>query len=203
MDHHTEIGATISNSTSGGATGPGAILQAARKAKKLSLADVAKRLRLSLQCVKDIENDDYTHGVALIYIRGYLRSYARLVETSPSNVIDAFETMNLEKKFKRAKSDKEKIMFQQMEPIPSKQTRFISWRATRWISSVVVLILVVLVAMWWQGQRKYTLYSTNQAQLQQPRSSKPVQKPAQDAEKVQAKAPNQMAVSQQSAQQQK
>jgi hypothetical protein len=153
--------------------------------------------------VKDIENDDYTHGLALIYIRGYLRSYARLVGTSPNNVIDVFEMMNLEKEFKRAKSGKEKIMFQPTVPVFSKKTRYIRrWRAVRWISGGVILILLVLIAMWWQGQRKYALYPTKQAKQVQLQSQLSIRS-IKDAGKAQAKAPNQMAISEQSEQQEK
>lgn len=141
---------------------PGAMLEAAREDKKLSQADVAKALRLSLQWVKDIENDDFTHGAAIIYVRGYLRSYARLLGLSPDSVMNAFDAMDLEEEFKKAKSSEEKIVLQPTVPVFSKQTRFMSRRAVRWISAAIILVLVILVGMWWQGQRKHGLDQTNQ-----------------------------------------
>ncbi|WP_423063800.1 helix-turn-helix domain-containing protein [Candidiatus Paracoxiella cheracis] len=141
---------------------PGAMLEAAREVKKLSQADVAKALRLSLQWVKDIENDDFTHGAAIIYVRGYLRSYARLLGLSPDSVMNAFDAMDLEEEFKKAKSSEEKIVLQPTVPVFSKQTRFMSRRAVRWISGAIILVLVILVGMWWQGQRKHGLDQTSQ-----------------------------------------
>lgn len=141
---------------------PGAMLEAAREVKKLSQGDVAKALRLSLQWVKDIENDDFAHGAAIIYVRGYLRSYARLLGLSPDSVMNAFDAMDLEEEFKKAKSSEEKIVLQPTVPVFSKQTRFMSRRAVRWISSAIILVLVILVGMWWQGQRKHGLDQTSQ-----------------------------------------
>lgn len=147
---------------------PGVMLQQAREEKKLSQADVAKEMRLSLQWVKDIENDDYTHGAAIIYIRGYLRSYARLVGLSPENVINAFDSMDLEEEFNKAKSTQEKVVLKPTVPVFSKQTRFMSRRTVRWISGIALLVMVVLVAMWWQGQRKHGIDQMSQTQPQVP-----------------------------------
>lgn len=147
---------------------PGLMLQQAREEKKLSQADVAKEMRLSLQWVKDIENDDYAHGAAIIYIRGYLRSYARLVGLSPDDVINAFESMDLEEEFNKAKSTQEKVVLQPTVPVFSKQTRFMSRRTVRWVSGIALLVMVVLVAMWWQGQRKRGIDQMSQTQPQIP-----------------------------------
>jgi len=168
---------------------PGVMLQEAREEKKLSQADVAKEMRLSLQWVKDIESDDYTHGAAIIYIRGYLRSYARLVQLSPDDVINAFESMDLEEEFNKAKSTQEKVVLQPTVPIFSKQTRFMSRRTVRWISGIALLVMVVLVAMWWQGQRKHGI--DQMSQMQQPQV--PIQ-PAQEIVKPQLKANSQINV---------
>ena len=66
-------------------------LVAASNAQGLSQADIAKEMRLSLQTVIDIESDDYSHGSAIIYLRGYLRGYARLVGLNPDEVLADFE----------------------------------------------------------------------------------------------------------------
>lgn len=183
MEDQIEMDAKTSASPHNDA-GPGAMLQIAREGKKLSQADVAKKLRLSLQWVRDIENDDYAHGAALIYVRGYLRSYARLVEISPHDVIGAFETMDLEEEFKRAKSNEEKVVLNPTVPVLAKQTRLSSRRIVRWVSGIAILILVVLVAIWWQGQHKHVL----QLSLQ------PLQ-PVQTVAQPQTKATNQVTLS--------
>ena len=57
----------------------GARLRAAREQQGLSLAEVADRLKLRVNLLQRIENDDY-HGMThAVYLRGYLLSYTRLL----------------------------------------------------------------------------------------------------------------------------
>jgi cytoskeleton protein RodZ len=55
-------------------------LREAREAKGLSRGDVAQRLRLPLRLIARLEDDDYAGMDEGVYLRGYLSSYARLVE---------------------------------------------------------------------------------------------------------------------------
>jgi cytoskeleton protein RodZ len=55
-------------------------LRTAREAKGLSRNDVAQRLKLPLRLIAQIEDDDYTGIDQGVYLRGYLSSYARIVD---------------------------------------------------------------------------------------------------------------------------
>ncbi|MET0230091.1 MAG: RodZ domain-containing protein [Rhodanobacteraceae bacterium] len=55
-------------------------LRVAREQKSLSRVEIAQRLRLPLRLVERIENDDYSGMDEGVYLRGYLSSYARIVE---------------------------------------------------------------------------------------------------------------------------
>jgi cytoskeleton protein RodZ len=55
-------------------------LRAAREKKGLARAEIAQRLKLPLRLVARIEDDDYSGMDEGVYLRGYLSSYARLVE---------------------------------------------------------------------------------------------------------------------------
>ena len=55
-------------------------LRVAREKKGLSRAEIAQRLKLPLRLVERIENDDYAGMDEGVYLRGYLSSYARIVE---------------------------------------------------------------------------------------------------------------------------
>src|SRR3990167_2217248 len=136
---------------------PGALLKAAREEKKLVPADIAKQLRLSVQWIEDLENDSYDHRTALIYIRGYLRSYARLVGLSSEAIMAAFATLNLEDQFTHRKNTEDKVLFQPASSVISKSTRVINLRFVRRVSVLAILILVMLTALWWQGQRKHQI----------------------------------------------
>ncbi len=77
------------------AAGPGAVLRAARESKGFSLKDISERLRLNTTILESIEDDEYTDGTALVFIRGYLRSYAMLLGLETQKIMDAFETLGL------------------------------------------------------------------------------------------------------------
>lgn len=55
-------------------------LRVAREKKGLSRAEIAQRLKLPLRLVERIESDDYAGMDEGVYLRGYLSSYARIVE---------------------------------------------------------------------------------------------------------------------------
>jgi cytoskeletal protein RodZ len=159
---------------------PGAMLRDARREKKLSQEDVSKQLRLSVRWIKDLENNDYSRAAALIYVRGYLRSYARLMDLSPDDVVAAFTTLGLEENYLRDHDDV-KVIKHQSVPIISKSTRIlVSRRTLRWLSSSALVVLVVLVGIWWQGQKKHggehqATVVMQQSQQQQPKQDLQIQ----------------------------
>ena len=59
--------------------GPGELLQAARIQQGLSLEDVANRMHLSPAILEAIEENDFEEITAPIFVKGYLRAYARIV----------------------------------------------------------------------------------------------------------------------------
>lgn len=70
---------------------PGKLLAAAREARPFSQEDIAKQMRLSVAAIQDIERDDYTRFAALPFVRGHLRTYAKLVGVSEAHVLEALE----------------------------------------------------------------------------------------------------------------
>ncbi|MBN8726387.1 MAG: DUF4115 domain-containing protein [Xanthomonadales bacterium] len=74
-----------------GAPGFGARLAAARERAGLSRADVATRLKLPLQLIGRLEQDDYTGLTQAVFLRGYLTGYARLVGLSTEEAAAAAE----------------------------------------------------------------------------------------------------------------
>ena len=59
--------------------GCGIRLRHARQAQGLSLEDVASRLKMPLRTVQALENDDWDRAGAPVFVRGQLRSYAKLL----------------------------------------------------------------------------------------------------------------------------
>src|SRR5262245_45950804 len=59
--------------------GCGAALRHAREAAGLSIEQVAAQLRMTVRAVANLESDDYSSLGAPVFVRGQLRSYARLL----------------------------------------------------------------------------------------------------------------------------
>ena len=70
---------------------PGATLSNERKKQNLTEREVADRLKITLSKLRDIEKDNYNSFPAQIYLRGYLKNYARLLNISEQLVIESYE----------------------------------------------------------------------------------------------------------------
>ena len=67
--------------------GCGASLAAARSAKGLSAADVAAKLKLTVRQVESLEAEDLAHLPSEIFLRGFVRNYARLLELDADDLL--------------------------------------------------------------------------------------------------------------------
>lgn len=71
--------------------GFGATLAAAREAKGLTRSEVAERLKLSLRQIEALETEDWTALPDPVFVRGFVRNYARLVGLDPETLISRRE----------------------------------------------------------------------------------------------------------------
>ena len=76
-------------------TGPGEILLKARLQKGYSDIEVAEQMHLPVSVVRAIEEDSYEKIKNHIFIKGYIRSYAKIVEVSGDDVIGAISFVGL------------------------------------------------------------------------------------------------------------
>jgi cytoskeletal protein RodZ len=73
---------------------PGLFLQQSREALGLSLQDVAERTKIRSSLLQGIEEQRFDFLPAPVYLRGFLREFARMVKVPDTNaVIDAFMTL--------------------------------------------------------------------------------------------------------------
>jgi cytoskeleton protein RodZ len=70
-------------------------LRQARLNAGLSEEEVAAQLRLDRSVIRQLEGDEYQKLPAPTYVRGYLRSYARLVSVPPGPIVELFNRHNL------------------------------------------------------------------------------------------------------------
>ena len=81
---------------------PGEILKRAREAKSLSVAAIAAQLNLDIRTVEALEQGDPAKLPAPIFVRGYLRGYARLVEVPEDEVVNVYRAQAPEEPAPRA-----------------------------------------------------------------------------------------------------
>ena len=77
--------------------GPGNHLRKARELKGMTEEDIAMRLRLRTSLVIDIDNDNLDAFQEPVFVRGYLRAYAKLVDINGDEVIAAYNARFPEK----------------------------------------------------------------------------------------------------------
>jgi cytoskeleton protein RodZ len=126
---------------------PGRHLREAREHQGLTAEDVAERLHLQPGQVEALENDDYTHFPAAIFVSGYLRSYARLLGLDADPLVKALGQQGLEGPHLRSE------LTARMPPVrrarPSFSPRL---RALAAIGAVVCLV-VLGWSLWPRGER--------------------------------------------------
>jgi cytoskeleton protein RodZ len=71
--------------------GPGAILARGRKDKRLTVDDVAARLKFAPRQIAALESDDFDKLPGTTFIRGMIRNYARLLDTDAAPLLEAYE----------------------------------------------------------------------------------------------------------------
>lgn len=118
---------------------PGTILSQAREDNNLSIGHVADRLCLDIRVIEGLENDNYEKLPSTIFIRGYLRNYAKLLEVPEEPIIEGFDRIN--------KSQKPKTIIATPKITPQKQTTSLDlW--PKLVSILLVISLIVLMVVW-------------------------------------------------------
>lgn len=67
--------------------GPGQQLRAEREALGVTVREVADTLNLSMVVIQALEDDDYDRLPGVVFTRGYVRAYARLLDIDPAPLL--------------------------------------------------------------------------------------------------------------------
>jgi len=68
----------------------GATLRRAREDKRLTLEQLSRTTKISLSNLRALENNDFERLPAIVYTRGFLRSYAREVGLDPEDTVEGY-----------------------------------------------------------------------------------------------------------------
>ena len=78
----------------------GSLFIDARVKKGLTQEDVSKILKVRISAIKQIERGEELESLGSAYSLGFLRSYAKLVDLDPENIIKNYKSSNSEKNIK-------------------------------------------------------------------------------------------------------
>lgn len=124
-----------------GKTGPGSRLRNARLANNQEIATIAERLHLTVTVVRALEQDDYSDLTARVFVRGYLRNYARLVNIPVETVLEQFDEI--------WPATETPVKVTQPPRLAADSHPKHRWR--QWITWLLLLMGTVLFLLWWQG----------------------------------------------------
>ncbi|GAA3525747.1 cytoskeleton protein RodZ [Zobellella aerophila] len=136
VEQQDEAGATES-------AGPGAMLRQAREARGWTQSEVARRLNLRLAVIESIDEDHYKAGVALTFLRGYVKAYAKVVGANEQEALSAFDGMSGIGAMSAATAPMQSFSKRTRQQASDKWLKRISWL-------VVLILLGSLVFWWWQ-----------------------------------------------------
>ncbi|CAI3803516.1 RodZ domain-containing protein [Rheinheimera sp. MM224] len=121
----------------------GQILRQAREQQNLTVAQVAQQLNLGKSLIDDLEMDQVDAKLSSTFVRGYLRSYAKLLKIPAQQVLDAYSSNS-----------------KGLHQVPS-LTRSFSKRTAKeatenrfmWVTYFVIAVFVVLLVLgFWQSR---------------------------------------------------
>ncbi|RUO75797.1 RodZ domain-containing protein [Idiomarina seosinensis] len=119
--------------------GPGHLLKEAREAKNLSQREVADRLRLRLQIIELLEADEYDSFSTPTFIKGYLRSYAKLLDADDEKIFAAYRQLGIKEPDTTAmQSFSRRVKHQESD------------NRLMLITYAVIVVVIALVIWWWQ-----------------------------------------------------
>lgn len=122
---------------------PGAQLASLREARGMSTEYVASKLNLRSHLIELLEADAYDKMPEIVFIKGYIRGYAKLLDVAYEPLLEAFNQLNhLEKKVERA-------LWQQ-----SKKERHIGESIIRGVTFLFAVGVLTAVGLWWYNNRE-------------------------------------------------
>jgi len=139
---------TVSQETEGQAAYSfGQRLQTARRALNMSRQDVARELRLGVEIITALEEEDFEALGAPIFVTGYLKNYTRLVKIPPEPVLAAYSQVQVESP---------RLIADTIRP----QTGAYSKIMVRMASLLIILTLVAGLVSWYQSS-DFSLFDSN------------------------------------------
>lgn len=117
---------------------PGMQLARVREKKGYSQEYVAGKLHLRVRVIELLEEDNYQQMPEPVFIKGYLRAYAKLLGIPAEPLLATFNSLHTTER------KPEKALWQ------SKRESNKGERAVRWLTGIIAIAALVAVGIWWQ-----------------------------------------------------
>jgi len=142
--------------------GFGPRLKAGREEKKLALAEVAAKLKLTSRQVEALEEEDLSHLPSEVFVRGFVRNYARLVDVDVDSLIAPLDVQ---------------ATVAETITAPSAGVSFSSSGVRQWVvlplAALAVFLLLVAVLYHWLRKGEDTLVAEPAPVATQPAAAVP------------------------------
>lgn len=120
---------------------PGAQLAIERVKKGYSAEYVAGKLHLRVRIIELLEADDYHLMPEAVFIKGYLRAYAKLVDLAPEPLLDLFNARHITER------KSERTLWQ------SRRETNRAEHAIRWLTGFFAVAVLAAVVIWWHANQ--------------------------------------------------
>lgn len=120
-------------------TGLGKRLKQAREGLHLSVKEAAVRLHLNANVIQILEAEEFKSSLPPTFVRGYLRSYGRLLNIPDQEISAALEQLDITPK---------PTAIDVTSMLATAETQKDS-RYVQWTTYSVISVLIVLVGFWW------------------------------------------------------
>jgi len=168
-----------------GSAAPHVRLSQARQAQDLTTADVARRLKLSVWQIEALESGQYQRLPGMIFVRGFIRNYARLLKLDPEELVHAATGLLPQPAPLPETSPSTDI------PFPAAKT----WRWQRYAAAAAVIVALLAVYEFYFNDEPGTVTTRPGPVAALPSSQAPRPAPVKKPREAQVKQPTAATVS--------
>lgn len=138
---------------------PGAQLAFIREKKGYTPEYVAGKLHLRKRIVELLEADVYDQLPQAVFVKGYIRAYAKFLGVDADPLITLFNNSFVEER------KSERTLWQ------SRREPSINERLVRWVTALIVLAAILSVTVWWQKNNNLAVNALHSIQNDEMKTS--------------------------------
>lgn len=133
----------------------GSKLKNTRETMRLTIKEAAERLRINPKFLTMLEEENFNQALPLTFMRGYLRSYTRLLNFTENEINLAVNQLNA--LLPQIQTEKTHTVLTMPKPIKKEK-----WH--RILTYLIIFTLILLVSLWWKSHS--TNFHTTKMPLQ-------------------------------------